>query len=73
MKKNLKKEKEGELWPSMLQPSFYYKIQPSHIIIAYVSCIYTTWFFRYGIEYFSKEERNINLKKEKLWLLMHID
>jgi hypothetical protein len=60
MKKNSKKEKEGELWPPMLQPSFCYKIQSSHIIIAHVSCTYTTWFSRHGIEYFSREEQNRN-------------
>jgi len=56
MKKNSKKEKEGKLWPPMLQPSFCYKIQSSHIIIAYVSCTCTTWLSRHGIEYFRREE-----------------
>jgi hypothetical protein len=55
MKKNPKKEKEGELWPS-----FHYKIQSSHIIIAYISYTWTIWFSRHCIEYFSREEKNRN-------------
>ena len=57
MKKNSKKEKEGELWPPMLQPSFRYKIQSSHIIVVYVSYTCTTWFSRHVG---SREERNRN-------------
>ena len=56
MKKNSKKEKEGELWPLMLQPSSCYKIQSSHIIMYYL------------VFQFQEKQK---LEKERLWLLMH--
>jgi len=61
MKKNSKKEKEGELWPLMLQPSSCYKIQSSHIIMYYL--VFQTWHW-----VFQEKQK---LEKERLWLLMH--
>jgi hypothetical protein len=67
MKKNSKKEKEGELWPLMLQPSFCYKIHNyclCQLCIYYL--IFQTWHW-----VFQEGGEKQKLEKERLWLLMH--
>lgn len=48
----------------------HYKIQSSHIIIAYVSYTCTTWFFQTWHWVFQQGGEKQRLEKERLWLLM---